>query len=103
MTNKHDAVAADLKANDRIVLVYMGNDPDPIPVGTVGTVRDTIGFVRFDNNEKEIQIAVEWDNGRTLNCICPPDIVRKLYGTELTSHGGDSDFRWRPRTCAPAP
>ena len=43
---------------DRIELVDMPDDPDPIPFGTKGTV--------LYSDEKVGQIGVKWDNGRTL-------------------------------------
>lgn len=47
-----------LKPGDRVrVTDLMPDDPDPIPVGTEGTVRHVWG---------SDQIDVEWDNGRTL-------------------------------------
>lgn len=50
------------KPGDRIRLLRMPNDPDPVPVGSEGTVW------RAD----DIQIGVKWDNGRRLNLI--PDV-----------------------------
>lgn len=44
-------------AGTRIRLVAMPDDPDPIPVGTEGTVVGGSGA----------QLWVEWDNGRKLN------------------------------------
>lgn len=64
------------KAGDRIRLVHMGNDPDPVPAGTEGTVRD-VSALDFAGR-KETQIHVNWDNGRSLSCICPPDIVQVI-------------------------
>mgnify|MGYP006271067963 CR=1 FL=1 len=61
-----------VKKGDRIRLVHMPNDPDPIPPGTEGTVTDVLPL-HF--HEKETQILVRWDNGRSLSCICPPDSV----------------------------
>lgn len=52
----------------RIQLIYMGNDPDPIPSGTKGTVYHTGGGV----------INVKWDNGRGLGLVEGEDIYRIL-------------------------
>ena len=47
---------------DRIRLLAMPNDPDPIPPGSTGTVVSaTTGAFA--------QIEVDWDNGRTLALI----------------------------------
>ncbi len=47
---------------DRIRLISMPNDPDPIPAGSTGTVISaTTGTFA--------QIDVDWDNGRTLALI----------------------------------
>jgi hypothetical protein len=43
----------------RIRLIQMGNDPNPVPSGTEGTVYHTGGGV----------INVEWDNGRSLGLV----------------------------------
>jgi len=57
------------KEGDRIVLNRMGDDPDPIPSGTKGTVV----FCSFMSFDKTWQVVVNWDNGRKLNLVCPPD------------------------------
>ena len=62
------------KPNDRIRLVHMGEDPEPVPAGSEGTVID-ITELNFGDQRQQWQISVRWDNGRGLSCICPPDIV----------------------------
>lgn len=52
----------------RIVLVQMKSDPDPIERGAQGTV------VYID----DIQAAVRWDSGRTLNLALPEDKYRVI-------------------------
>jgi hypothetical protein len=51
-----------LKAGDRVeVTGVMPNDPDPLPIGSRGTVRNV-----FDPGSRWEQVDVVWDNGRTL-------------------------------------
>ena len=59
----------DLKKGDRIKLVSMGEDPDPIKPGTLGTVEsvDSLGTIH-----------VEWDNGRHLGIVPEEDQFIKL-------------------------
>ena len=52
---------------DRIRLVAMSDDPDPIPSGTTGTV------VGVRHQRTWAQVDVKWDNGRTLMLVVPPD------------------------------
>ena len=57
---------------DRIKLLQMNDDPDPIPAGTLGTVT-------FINKCGDFtQIAVDWDNGRKLMLAVPPDRYVKI-------------------------
>jgi len=61
------------KTGDRVKLVFMPNDPDPIPPGTEGTVRDV---QQMDwGQDKFSQVHIDWDNGRTLSCVVPPDFL----------------------------
>tara|TARA_Y100000310_G_scaffold275757_2_gene292465 strand:+ start:1604 stop:1834 length:231 start_codon:yes stop_codon:yes gene_type:complete len=56
---------------DRIRLLTMHDDPDPVPKGEVGTV---VGVARHGGgNSTWHQIDVAWDNGRTLMLVVPPD------------------------------
>jgi hypothetical protein len=59
------------KPGDRVKLVFMPNDPDPIPEGTTGTVREVVDLPW--GQDRMTQVHVAWDNGRSLSCICPPD------------------------------
>lgn len=61
------------KIGDRIELVNMPDDPDPIPSGTQGTVN----YVGKFPGEGQ-QIGVKWDNGRTLMVIVGVDEFRLL-------------------------
>jgi len=58
---------APVEAGDRIELRAMPDDPNPVPVGTLGTVRSAVPL------HDEWHIAVDWDNGRTLSVIYPVD------------------------------
>lgn len=64
------AVVLPLIDGDRVRLVRMDDDPDPIPVGSTGTV----SFVNFDTQ----QAWVEWDNGRSLALVLGKDEVEIL-------------------------
>lgn len=60
---------------DIIQLLEMNNDPFPIEPGAQGTVT----FIN-DFNNGEVQIGVEWENGRRLFLIHPVDkfkIIKK--------------------------
>lgn len=57
---------------DRIELVAMGDDPDPIPKGSKGTV------TRVANTAWGAQISVDWDNGRTLHLVEGEDVWRVI-------------------------
>lgn len=58
-----------LKAGDRIRLISMTDDPDPIPAGTTGTV------VGVYPHSDWTQVDVDWDEGRSLMLSIPPDQV----------------------------
>lgn len=47
-------------AGDRIRLISMENDPDPIPPGTLGTVT-WVSLYHDDPNDLLSQISVDWD------------------------------------------
>lgn len=55
---------------DRIELVLMPHDPAPQTKGAKGTVRRVTEL--FGNH----QIGVDWDNGRTIHLLVPPDRYR---------------------------
>lgn len=64
---------------DRIRLLAMPDDPDPIPTGEVGTV---IEVTRHgDGKNAWHQVDVEWDNGRNLMLTLPPDRIENLRNT----------------------
>lgn len=65
-------VAANFKAGQRIRLVSMIDDPDPIPAGTTGTV------VKIYSQQDWFQVDVDWDTGRTLMLSIPPDEIERI-------------------------
>lgn len=65
-----------LKAGDRVRLVSMADDPDPIPAGATGTV------ARVYPHSDWTQVDVAWDNGRSLMLSIPPDVVEVLDATD---------------------
>ncbi len=70
----------DFEKGDRIRLVEMGlerdgrPDPDPILPGSTGTV------TRVDDLSigGHTHVGVEWDDGRRLSLVIPPDLAVKL-------------------------
>ena len=65
---------ASLKVGDRIRLIQMGNDPDPIPAGTIGSVTE------IHIHSDWTQIEVSWENGRKLMLVSPPDMFEIIDG-----------------------
>ena len=64
------------KVGDRIRLLAMPDDPDPLPVGSVGTVTSvTEGPMG--------QFGVEWDNGRSLFVIPGTDRFEVIDDSNL--------------------
>lgn len=55
---------------DRLRLVEMNGDPNPIEVGTEGEVTSVTDLTSYDGTT---QIGMRWDNGRTLALIAPHD------------------------------
>lgn len=64
------------KAGDRVKLVFMPNDPDPIPPGTEGTVLSCTEL--HWGHDIQTQVHIAWDNGRSLSCVCPPDYLEVI-------------------------
>lgn len=56
---------------DRIRLVAMHDDPDPIPAGATGTMASVERLLT--QGAGWLQIDVDWDNGRALMLVAPPD------------------------------
>ena len=61
-----------LKKGDRVRLVSMTDDPDPIAAGELGTVAGV--YPQSDWT----QVDVDWDSGRSLMLSIPPDRVARL-------------------------
>lgn len=61
------------KAGDRIRLVKMVDDPNPLAPGSLGTVEfaSRVGSGR----DAWVQVGVTWDCGRSLMPVCPPDLA----------------------------
>lgn len=64
-----------VKVGDRIKLVSMPKDPNPIEPGTEGTVTYCSDLHGFGKNA--YQIGVDWENGRTLS-LCEEDRWTKI-------------------------
>ncbi|SCW95349.1 DUF4314 domain-containing protein [Ancylobacter rudongensis] len=62
------------KIGDEIVLVFMGNDPCPIPPGTRGRVR-SVNKLLFCQSDR-YQIMVDWQIERSLMLVWPADQFR---------------------------
>ena len=71
------------RPGDRIQLVAMQDDPNPIQPGQLGTI---VAVRRYDD-AKGIwhQIDVAWDNGRTLMLVSPPDRFEIVRGDPTNS------------------
>jgi len=65
-------MTADPAVGDRIRLISMPADPDPIPSGTLGTVQDVQSHCGWT------QLEVDWDNGRRLMLSLPDDKIEIL-------------------------
>jgi len=63
------------KPGDRIRLVAMLDDPDPILPGATGTV------VSVRQQGTWAQVDVKWDNGRALMLVVPPDEFEVISDT----------------------
>jgi len=62
-------MTADLKPGDRVRLIEMIGDPRPVEPGTLGTVRGVHTMI----HDHKWQVAMLWDNGRTLAMVLPVD------------------------------
>jgi hypothetical protein len=60
---------------DKIILVRMNDDPDPIPPGTKGVI-ENVHTVNESGKVTTI-ITVDWEIRRSLNVILPIDEIKK--------------------------
>jgi hypothetical protein len=75
-----------LRKGDRIRLVHMPDDPDPIRPGTEGTV-ECVRWVDGGGQHGFLQVDVNWDDGRRLMLSIPPDEVEQLSASTGGSDG----------------
>jgi hypothetical protein len=66
------------RIGDRIRLLDMQDDPDPILPGQTGTVTGV--FLHGKGGKEWCQIDVSWDDGRTLLLVSPPDTFEIIDG-----------------------
>lgn len=57
---------------DRIKLIKMSDDPNPIESGATGTVLSCVQVMDWT------QVHVDWDNGRSLSLCVPPDMAVRI-------------------------
>jgi len=67
-----------LKPFDRIEMINMLDDPDPIQIGEQGVVSSVVHHGL--GKDWWQQVDVVWDNGRSLSLVVPPDQVKKVKG-----------------------
>ncbi len=68
------------KPGDRIRLIAMPDDPDPVPPDSTGTV---IFVEKHDTDPRTwFQVDVNWDNGRKLMLAIPPDRIEIIAGDQ---------------------
>ena len=69
---EHGMSSAPVRVGDRVRIVGVMDDPDPLPVGLEGTV----DWVNTWTSELTQQIGVAWDDGRSLLLLpCDPYVV----------------------------
>lgn len=66
---------------DRVRLVSMFDDPDPITPGSEGVVVHT-AELNFRDEPPQEHVSVVWDNGRRLACLIPPDVLVRADPTQ---------------------
>lgn len=81
-TSQDCCVNPEVHEGDRIRLVCMPNDPDPVPEGSTATVTGLVLYGTQSQPQHMDQIQVVWDNGRTLN-LAPVCDRYELDDTEI--------------------
>ena len=74
-----------LQPGDRIRLVSMPNEPDPVPAGSLGTVQSVHEHCDWS------QVDVDWDNGRQLMLCLPGDVVALVSQAKTPDNGLKED------------
>ena len=64
-----------MNVDDRVQLILMTKDADPIQAGEQGVITSIVDV------GESIIVDVKWDNGRTLNCVLPPDMLNVIGNT----------------------
>jgi hypothetical protein len=57
---------------DKIRLIEMVDDPNPLPTGSVGVVQRVTRLGEFT------QVDVDWESGRSLTLTIPPDSAQVI-------------------------
>lgn len=73
---------APCKVGDRIELIQMGPDPDPIPNGTCGLVIGVCPMGTTLKGESKFVIKVRWDIPRSLALAYPEDQLKVLEASD---------------------
>lgn len=68
------------RRGQRIRLLSMGEDPEPISVGSTGTIEKARYFDWPMANPGFWRLDVRWDNRRYLAVIIPPDRIEVIGG-----------------------
>lgn len=67
-----------MQMGTRIELLKMAGDPDPIQPGARGVILEVnyieVGVTSYAH------VSVDWDDGRRLKLVIPPDIARVVKG-----------------------
>lgn len=71
-------IAPPCKVGDRIKLIRMGKDPDPIPAGSTGTVTSMADLSAI-YRKPDFSISVKWDGiDRSLSLVWPEDKIEVI-------------------------
>lgn len=84
-----------VRKGDRIRLLAMPCDPDPIPPGATGTVQD-VRPLRLGSRITTV-ISVAWDISRSLALVCPPDSFEVIEADLVDEWEGIEAFEQQAR------